>query len=128
MLLGSTSFAEIKFRGWYEPLPIGKGGRDRWVVRRSPVVAIAGVELEVRDGYETDFSSIPRLALWKFSPAGRDAVPAIFHDYGLTETDIPKRDVDTLYLALMHAEGIPDLEAVIKYLTVRTKPEALRRS
>lgn len=128
MILGALPLVEVRFRGWYEPTTGRTRGRDRWTVRRSPVVAIAGVELAVAEGYETDFSSIPRVALWKFSPAGRDAVPAVFHDYGLTSTDRPKREIDTLYLALMHAEGIPDLEAVVKYLAVRTKPESQRRS
>lgn len=128
MLLGGLPFVEVRFRGWYEPVVKRKLGRDEWRVVRSPRIGIGGEEFSIREGYVSDFSSIPRLVRWKFSPAGRDAVGSIFHDFGLTETDRPKREVDTLYLALLHAEGVPDLEAALKFLAVRTKPDSLRRS
>jgi hypothetical protein len=113
---------EILDRGLYRPLTDRRiFGRDRWAVAVSPRIKINEIEFTVPAGFDTDFSSLPWYVRWKLSPAGRDAIPSVFHDYLLSESDLPKWQIDWIYLGLLKTEGVPDLEAVIKYLSVRTR-------
>jgi hypothetical protein len=114
---------EIDYRGDYYPLDTQDQGRDRWRVDRAPVVRLNGQPLAGPEiGFVTDAASVPWWARWKFTTAGRHTVAAVFHDWLLQNSDLPKWEIDWLFLGIMKANSMPDLEATIYWLAVRTRP------
>ncbi len=76
----------------------------------------------IRKGARSDGVSLPRLARPWFGSWGRSGLPAFFHDDLLnTRPDLPKRTIDWLFLGALHDRGVPDFQAMIFYLAVRTR-------
>lgn len=108
-------------RGTFEALDSRRRGRGEFAVVDPVVWSLAGHRIEVRSGFITDGASIPGWARWAIDPWGPCGLPAVLHDFLITETDYSKRDCDWLFLGALHAQGVSDLQAAIMWLAVRTK-------
>lgn len=76
----------------------------------------------IPDGYQSDGLSRPWWAFWKwdrFDARYRSA--ALLHDYLLDHADMPKWQIDWLFMGALRASGVSALEAGIFWLGVRTR-------
>lgn len=111
------------------PLPAEERGRGRFALLQDLPVdfgdeALAGAwpGVVIPAGFVTDGASIPWWARPLWGSWGRVGLPALLHDWLLAETALAKRDCDWLFLGALHAQGVPDLQAVLMYLGVRARP------
>ncbi len=67
------------------PLTVTQIGGFRWRVERAFIYYIDSLDspsyIEVPEGFETDFASVPRAFWWLFPPAGKYTQAAVVHDY-----------------------------------------------
>lgn len=124
-----STLVQTLARGTYEPIDERTLiGQDQWRVALSPRIMIGGKVYEVSVGFVTDFASLRWWMRGRLQPAGRHAVGAVFHDYFLKCTDLPKWQCDAVLYLLLREQGVPSLEASLMWLAVRTKPDSTRRS
>lgn len=101
-----------------EILPDGRSGR----LLRSFRVRLGGEDgkvIEVPEGFETDFASVPR-AFWRIVPPwGRYSPAAVVHDYLYATRRMSRREADGVFLKLMRRLGVPLWKRSFMYAAVR---------
>ncbi len=70
-------------------------------------------------GFVTDLATIPRFMLWLLPQRGAYDKAAILHDYLLLQFDIPKKEVDRIFLEQMKADGVARWKRNLMYIAVR---------
>src|SRR5215470_2753011 len=76
----------------------------------------------VRQGFLTDFASVPRIFTWLLPRYGRYTRPAILHDYlcDLARTGaIDRADADGIFRRAMRELGVPFLKRWLMWTAVR---------
>ena len=75
--------------------------------------------IEVPQGFETDFASVPRF-FWRIVPPwGRYSPAAVVHDYLYSTGKVSREDADRAFLTLMQRLGVPAWKRSIMYWAVR---------
>lgn len=73
-------------------------------------------------GYKTDGLSRPWFVKWKWRRWDQKYLTAaVFHDYLLTDSGIPKWQADWLFMGTLRSQGVSALEAGLFWLAVRTR-------
>jgi len=86
-------------------------------------VALNGAPLcVIPEGYQSDGLSRPWWAFWKWRRFdARYSEAALLHDYLLDHANMPKWQIDWLFMGALRASGVSALEAGIFWLGVRTR-------
>ena len=75
--------------------------------------------IEVPQGFETDFASVPRF-FWRIVPPwGRYSPAAVIHDYLYHTGKVSRAEADRAFLTLMQRLGIPTWKRTVMYQAVR---------
>lgn len=75
--------------------------------------------VEVPQGFETDFASVPRF-FWRIVPPwGRYSPAAVVHDYLYATSKVTRAEADHVFLVLMERLGVPAWKRTIMYWAVR---------
>ena len=99
-----------------ELLPNGRSARLTQPYR---VGTTAGRIIEVPEGFETDFASVPRL-FWRIVPPwGRYSPAAVVHDYLYSTSKVSRKEADGIFLELMGRLGVPLWKRLAMYWAVR---------
>ena len=78
------------------------------------------VVFTVKEGFETDLASIPRVFQSVIPVLGRHRQPAIAHDYCYCgNTDLSKKDTDLMFLDAMKSVGVGWFRRWAMYWAVR---------
>lgn len=75
--------------------------------------------IEVPQGFETDFASVPRFFWRVVPPWGRYSPAAVVHDYLYSTGKVSREDADRAFLTLMQRLGVPAWKRSIMYWAVR---------
>lgn len=75
--------------------------------------------IEVPQGFETDFASVPRFFWRVVPPWGRYSPAAVVHDYLYSTGKVSREDADRAFLTLMQRLGVPVWKRTIMYWAVR---------
>jgi hypothetical protein len=111
--------------GFKSPLTVtllrGKddAGRQLWRVD-APLIyhsAIAG-RVEVPAGFETDFSSVPRLPLAYLLAGDTAHEAAVIHDYLYVSKQVEKKTADAVFLEAMELSGVAWWRRKVMYRAV----------
>ena len=77
----------------------------------------------VRRGFETDFATVPRAVIWLIPRFGRYTLPAILHDWlvteGLDQRAVSSRDADGIFRRAMRELGVPVVRRWLMWTGVR---------
>jgi hypothetical protein len=99
-----------------EILPSGRRARLTQPYR---VGTAAGRIIEVPEGFETDFASVPRL-FWRIVPPwGRYSPAAVAHDYLYSTGKVSRKEADGIFLELMERLTVPLWKRYVMYWAVR---------
>lgn len=100
-----------------EILPNGISAR---LVRPFKVKTKSGGVIEVPEGFETDFASVPRF-FWRIVPPwGKYSPAAVVHDYLYSTGEAPRDIIDQIFLDLMGELGVKGWKREAMYWAVRT--------
>jgi hypothetical protein len=78
-----------------------------------------GQTIEVPQGFETDFASVPRF-FWRIVPPwGRYSPAAVVHDYLYQSGKLARAEADWVFLTLMQRLGVPAWKRNVMYEAVR---------
>lgn len=101
------------------PMDDGKS----WVVMRGFGYALgseySGNVIEVPKGFVTDFTSVPRVFQWLVPRWGKYGNAAIIHDWLYWQQDLPRREVDLVFLEAMGVMRVFPLTKHLIYRAVR---------
>lgn len=75
--------------------------------------------IEVPQGFETDFASVPRFFWRVVPPWGRYSPAAVVHDYLYSTGKVSREEADRAFLTLMQRLGVPAWKRSIMYWAVR---------
>ena len=96
-------------RTWTVVEPLVYRGRDQAFV--------------VPSGFETDFATVPRAVVWLIPRFGRYTLPAILHDWlvteGLRQRVVSSRDADGIFRRSMREVGVPVVRRWLMWTGVR---------
>jgi hypothetical protein len=101
-----------------EILPDGRSGR----LLRSFRVRLDRKDsklIEVPEGFETDFASVPRFFWRVVSPWGRYSPAAVVHDCLYATGRVSRAQADRIFLELMQRLGVPLWKRSLMYGAVR---------
>ncbi|MQA36128.1 DUF1353 domain-containing protein [Modestobacter roseus] len=74
-------------------------------------------------GFETDFASVPRVAVWLFPRFGRYTLAAVLHDWlvaeGLGAGVVGPRDADGIFRRVLREVGVPPVRRWLMWTGVR---------
>ncbi len=74
-------------------------------------------------GFDTDFASVPRVVVWLIPRFGRYTLPAILHDWlvseGLRQRLVTPRDADGIFRRSMRELGVPVVRRWLMWTGVR---------
>lgn len=107
-----------------EPLVVAEIGERKgvtWWRLVKPLVFsdAAGVTIQVRMGFETDFASVPRFLWSVFPPAGKYSRAAVIHDWLYRETVVSRFLADAIFREAMAQLGVPLWKRVLMFYAVR---------
>jgi hypothetical protein len=111
---------EERGRGWLDRFFAGRG---RVKVDREIVIRIGRELFIIEKGFVSDGSSRPWWSSFFIDPWGRRGIPGIFHDWLLSRRLYSKRITDWLFLGLLIAEHVADLESVLMFLGGKRRPD-----
>ena len=115
--MGKVTYSDGYHLRWASPgrYTLTQGFTVRW---DSPTGLIS---FYIRDGFETDLASIPKVFRGIIPPRGRWTQAAIAHDWAYCgKTTLTKREADLLFLHGMESiGGIPWWKRNVMYLAVR---------
>lgn len=74
--------------------------------------------IEVQEGFETDFASVPRLAIAFAAFGGRANWEAVVHDWLYRDDVTPKDIADKVFLEAMESDGEPKWRRWLMYKAV----------
>lgn len=113
--MNTDQFKELDGPVQFELLPDGRRAR----LTRAYRVAIRGVEIEVPEGFVTDFASVPRL-LWRILPPwDRHAPAAVIHDWLYKSGLMPRAEADLIFLWVMEELDVKKWKRRSMYWGVR---------
>ncbi len=100
-------------------LPIHMVGykHGRSIYRLTADLEIGG--FTVPAGFVTDLASIPRFMLWLIPQRGAYDKAAILHDYLLLKHDMPKAEIDKIFLRQMQKDGVATWKRNVIYTAVK---------
>lgn len=99
-----------------EILPNGRSAR---LIHPYRVGTAAGRIIDVPQGFETDFASVPRL-FWRIVPPwGRYSPAAVVHDYLYHTGKVSRKKADGIFLELMAKLAVPLWKRYVMYWAVR---------
>jgi hypothetical protein len=99
-----------------EILPNGRSAR---LIQPYRVGTAAGRIIDVPQGFETDFASVPRL-FWRIVPPwGRYSPAAVVHDYLYHTSKVSRKEADGIFLELMARLAVPRWKRYVMYWAVR---------
>jgi hypothetical protein len=99
-----------------EILPNGRSAR---LIQSYRVGTAAGRIIDVPQGFETDFASVPRL-FWRIVPPwGRYSPAAVVHDYLYHTAKVSRKEADDIFLELMARLAVPMWKRYVMYWAVR---------
>ena len=75
--------------------------------------------IEVPQGFETDFASVPRFFWRVVPPWGRYSPAAVVHDYLYCAGKVTRAEADRAFLTIMQRLGVPAWKRSIMYWAVR---------
>lgn len=75
--------------------------------------------IEVPQGMETDFASVPRAVWWFAAPWGKHGHAAVVHDAGYWLQHRSRKEYDEIFLEGMGVLGVSPIKRRIMYLAVR---------
>lgn len=78
-----------------------------------------GLRVEVPEGTESDFASIPPELWWILSPWGRWALAAVAHDYLYSRAGVSRFLADAIFRELMHRWKVRLVDRLAIYYAVR---------
>ncbi|MCK9494164.1 MAG: DUF1353 domain-containing protein [Dehalococcoidia bacterium] len=99
--------------------------RNIWRIRDDVLIVDTrhGRDFVVPAGYETDLSSVPRLAWWLIAPFELSVFAPLGHDplYGGLDARYTRAEADLLFLDLMVIELVPRWRRELAYPAVRLR-------
>jgi hypothetical protein len=99
-----------------EILPNGRSAR---LIQPYRVGTAAGRIIDVPQGFETDFASVPRL-FWRIVPPwGRYSPAAVVHDFLYHTGKVSRKKADGIFLELMAKLAVPLWKRFLMYWAVR---------
>ena len=99
-----------------EILPSGRRARLTQPYR---VGTAGGSIIEVPEGFETDFASVPRLFWRVVPPWGRYSPAAVVHDFLYSTGKVSRKEADAIFLELMARLAVPLWKRYVMYWAVR---------
>jgi hypothetical protein len=102
------------------PLTVTKLPSGRWMVARAFKYEFKGEIIEVPEGFETDFASVPR-GLWNIIPPdGEYTQGAVLHDFLYNRQFFSRAKCDWIFLDAMKVLNVPGWKRWAMYLAVRS--------
>ena len=106
------------------PLTVTKLPSGKWKTAREfryYVIDEYGPDfIDVPEGFETDFASVPR-GLWNiFPPDGKYSRAAVLHDYLYNTKKRSRKECDKIFLEAMRVLKVPFLKRHLMYQAVRS--------
>ena len=96
---------------------------DKWALVHPLVYRGKTDVFTVREEYETDFATVPRVAVWLIPPFGRYTEPAILHDWlcteGIDQGVVTPREADGIFRRSMRELGVPVVRRWLMWTGVR---------
>ena len=96
---------------------------DRWTVVEPLVYRGRDQAFVVPRDFETDFATVPRAVVWLIPRFGRYTLPAILHDWliteGLRQRVVSPRDADGIFRRSMRELGVPVVRRWLMWTGVR---------
>lgn len=93
--------------------------RRPWVVAKDQKYVGGWFEVTVPAGFRTDLASVPRWALWLVDPLGRHQRAAVFHDYAYASQFCTRFEADSIFRAILEADGVAPIRTYALYYAVR---------
>jgi hypothetical protein len=101
------------------PLADGKS----WYLRRSFGYAVgskdSGDVVEVLEGFQTDFTSVPRPLWWLFPTWGKYGNAAVIHDFMYSDQSRTRKESDLIFLEAMRVLNVGGIPRTLLYLAVK---------
>lgn len=97
----------------------GNGKPREWEANIDAFYDLApGLRIVVKQGTETDGSSVPRWFWWFARPMGDTAIAALFHDFLYREQYVPKEIADSIFYQIMLDLGVNPIKARVMFYAV----------
>ena len=116
--LGETmAFAAMQHVDALEP---GRHEWKTWVTQGLLSFKLNGIRYVVPEGFMTDFSSVPRVFRWLFSPSGEPHQSAgLIHDVLYSSTHVTRKDADLAFRAAARMMGQSGVGSQLMYMALR---------
>jgi hypothetical protein len=106
-----------------DSLTVRRRDDSHWIVVEPLVYRGRSDTFVVPGGFPTDFASVPRVVVWLVPRFGRYTLPAILHDWlvseGLCQRLVSPRDADGIFRRSMRELGVPVVRRWLMWTGVR---------
>lgn len=103
----------------HEDLTVRRRDDNSWTVVERLVYRGRRDTFVVPAGFPTDFASVPRVVVWLVPRFGRYTLPAILHDWLVSEGLVSPRDADGIFRRSMRELGVPVVRRWLMWTGVR---------
>ena len=107
----------VKFPTPLKVVEINNG--KTWRLTKQFLVEYGDKIMGVPEGFETDFSSIPRVFRAIIPVLGLQNKPSVWHDYMYVEKPVSRKEADWLFLEALQSVGISWLKRNAMWAAVR---------
>ena len=92
----------------------------KWKLTKDWVLRVDGEIIIIKEGFATDFASVPRF-LWGLIPPaeGYYRLPAVLHDWMYVKGYKTKTFADKTFLKFMEQQGVHPIKRILMYWGVR---------
>ena len=95
-------------------------GKISWKLYKDWNLNVDNESLVIKQGFKTDFASVPRFAWFFVPPAdGFYRQPAVLHDWMYVKAYKTKKYADKTFLKFMEKMGVPLFKRYVMYFAVR---------